>query len=160
MIDTAMTPERLQASTCQPVLSWSFLPCVDRHQIKVIFLDQLLCEIGSFIPSRPVKVRPLSDKKSAEATVFIHFYVTDFAILGIQMANFGGTEPWQKRSRGRLFLAWQDRPGMETGGEGKYDKTNFHWWLIWRVGRDTQEMMTGECGEKENTGKAGRVCQT
>lgn len=41
------------------------------------------------------------------ATVFIHFYVTDFAILGIQMANFGGTE-----------------------------------------------MMTGECGEKENTGKA------
>eukprot|EP00913_Durusdinium_trenchii_P032530 g30455.t1 len=88
------------------------------------------------------------------ATVFIHFYVTDFAILGIQMANFGGTEPWQKRSRGRLFLAWQDRPGMETGGEGKYDKTNFHWWLIWRVGRDTQEMMTGECGEKENTGKA------
>ena len=41
------------------------------------------------------------------ATVFIHFYVTDFAIMGIQMANFGGTE-----------------------------------------------MMAGECGEKEDTGKA------
>lgn len=41
------------------------------------------------------------------ATVFIHFYVTDFAIMGIQMANFGGTE-----------------------------------------------MMTGGCGEKEDTGKA------
>eukprot|EP00438_Fugacium_kawagutii_P030570 Skav210929 [mRNA] locus=scaffold978:397446:402360:- [translate_table: standard] len=26
------------------------------------------------------------------ATVFIHFYITDFAIMGIQMANFGGTE--------------------------------------------------------------------
>ena len=45
----------------------------------------------------------------SEATVFIHFYVTDFAIMGIQMANFGGTE-----------------------------------------------MMTGECGEKEDTSKARR----
>ncbi|CAJ1349025.1 unnamed protein product, partial [Effrenium voratum] len=44
------------------------------------------------------------------ATIFIHFYVTDFAIMGIQMANFGGTE-----------------------------------------------MMTGNCGEEENTSKAESI---